>query len=86
MPWRRKWQPIPVFLPGESHGQRSLAGQRNLAGYSPWGLKESDMTKQLDNNNKICCEFFCPLAVLVDRSHSMFVKGCLRQHVLGPKS
>ena len=47
--------------------------------------KESDTTKQLDNN-KICCEFFCPLAVLVDRSHSMFVKGCLRQHMLGPKS
>ena len=31
-PWRRKWQPTPVFLPGKSHGQR------NLAGYSPWGL------------------------------------------------
>ena len=29
-PWRRKWQPTPVFLPGESHGQRSLAG------YSLW--------------------------------------------------
>ena len=29
-PWRRKWQPTPVFLPGESHGQRSLVG------YSPW--------------------------------------------------
>ena len=34
---RRVWQPIPVFLPGESHGQRSLAG------YRPWGHKESDM-------------------------------------------
>ena len=33
IPWRRKWQPIPVFLPGESHGQRSLAG------YSPQGHK-----------------------------------------------
>ena len=32
-PWRRKWQSIPVFLPGESHEQRSLAG------YSPWGRK-----------------------------------------------
>ena len=31
--WRRKWQPTPVFLPGESYGQRSLAG------YSPWGRK-----------------------------------------------
>ena len=39
IPWRRKWQPMPVFLPGESHGQRSLAG------YSPWGHKESDMTE-----------------------------------------
>ena len=39
--WRRKWQPTPVFLPGESHGQRSLAG------YSPWGHKESDPTEQL---------------------------------------
>ena len=39
--WRREWLPIPVFLPGESHGQRSLAG------YSPWGSKESDMTERL---------------------------------------
>ena len=35
----RKWQPTPVFLPGKFHGQRSLAG------HSPWGLKESDMTE-----------------------------------------
>ena len=34
IPWRRAWQPTPVFLPGESHGQRSLAG------YSPRGRKE----------------------------------------------
>jgi len=40
-PWRRAWQPTPVFLPGEFHGQRSLAG------YSPWGRKELDMTEQL---------------------------------------
>ena len=37
--WSRKWQPTPVFLPGKSHGQRSLAG------YNPWGCKESDMTE-----------------------------------------
>ena len=36
IPWRREWQPTPVFLTRESHGQRSLAG------YSPWGHKESD--------------------------------------------
>ena len=41
MPWRRQWQPTPVFLPGEFHGQRSLVV------YSPWGPKESDMTEQL---------------------------------------
>ena len=39
IPWRRKWLPIPVFLPGESHGQRSLVG------YSPWGQKELDTTE-----------------------------------------
>ena len=39
IPWRRAWHPTPVFLPGESHGQRSLQG------YSPWGCKESDMTE-----------------------------------------
>ena len=41
IPWKRKWQPIPVFLPGKSHGQRSLVG------YSPWGRKESDTTERL---------------------------------------
>ena len=44
IPWRRKWQPTPVFLPGESHGQRSLVG------YSPWGHRESDMTEQLSTH------------------------------------
>ena len=39
VPWRRAWQPTPVFLPGESHGQRSLVG------YSPWGHKKLDMTE-----------------------------------------
>ena len=38
-PWKTKWQPTPVFLPGKYHGQRSLAGS------SPWGHKESDTTK-----------------------------------------
>ena len=40
IPWKRKWQPIPVFLLGKSQGQRSLVG------YSPWGRKESEMTKR----------------------------------------
>ena len=41
IPWRGKLQPTPVFLPGESHGWRSLVG------YSPRGRKESDMTEGL---------------------------------------
>ena len=40
-PWRSKWQPTSVFLPGEFHRQRSLAG------CSPWGRKEPDMTERL---------------------------------------
>ena len=46
-PWRRKWQPTLVFLPGKSHGQRSLVS------YSPWGRRESEMTERLNNSNKI---------------------------------
>ena len=40
-PWRRQWHPTPVFLPGKSHGRRSLVG------YSPRGHKESDTTERL---------------------------------------
>ena len=41
IPWRRKWQPAPIFLSGKSQGRRSLVS------YSPWGCKELDMTEQL---------------------------------------
>ena len=41
IPWRRAQQPTPVFLPGESHGQKSLVG------YSPWGHRELNMTERL---------------------------------------
>ena len=62
IPWRRAWQSTPVFLPGESHGQRSLVG------YSPWGGKESDMTEatehvhtvEKDLDSKVTgCLFWC---------------------------
>ena len=39
IPWRRAWQPSPIFLPEESHGERSLVG------YSPWGPTELDTTE-----------------------------------------
>ena len=46
IPWRRKWQPTLVFLPGTFHGQRSLVS------YSPWDHKESDKTWGLSNSNR----------------------------------
>ena len=48
IPWRREWQPTPVFLPRESHGLRGLAG------YIPWSYKESDTTEQLTFHSRIC--------------------------------
>ena len=47
-PWRREWLPTPVFLPGEFHEQRSLAG------YRPWGCKELDMTERLTFTFTLC--------------------------------
>ena len=54
IPWRRKWQPTSVFLPGKSHGQRSLAG------YSPWSLKRvwhNLATKQQQNKAIVIISF-----------------------------
>ena len=45
MPWRREWQPTPVFSPGKLHGQGSLVG------YGPWGCKESDKTELLTHTH-----------------------------------
>ena len=51
IPWRRKWQPTPVFLPGKSHGQRGLAGCR------PQGFKELDTAEGLSTHSQAlsCC-------------------------------
>ena len=46
IPWRRKWQPTPVFLPGKFHGQSSLMD------YSPWDFKELDMAKPLNTHTQ----------------------------------
>ena len=45
IPWRRAWEPSPVGLPRESHGQRSLVG------YSPWGHNELDMTEATEHTH-----------------------------------
>ena len=47
--WRRQWHPTPVFLPGESHGWRSLVG------CSSWGREESDRTEQLHFHFSLSC-------------------------------
>ena len=52
IPWRRKWQPTPGFVPRESHWQR------NLAGYSPWGHKASDMTDRVSKRSKCFWHIF----------------------------
>ena len=49
MHWRRKWQPTPVFLPGESQGQGSLVGCR------PWGCTESDTTEATSHSLHAVC-------------------------------
>ena len=67
-PWRRKWQPTPVFLPAEFHGQRSLAD------YSPWGSKESDMTKWLTHKHMIIYTFYM-FSKVQDRIHGERRKG-----------
>ena len=67
MKWRRKWQPTPVFLPGKSHGWRTLVG------YSPWGRKELDKTEQL--------HFHFQLYSLIIYTLSKNVEGDLHIHL-----
>ena len=52
MHWRRKWQPTPVFLPGESQGRRSLVG------CCPWGRTESDMTEAMQQQQQHVFKIF----------------------------
>ena len=55
IPWRREWLPTPVFLPGKSHGQRSLMG------YSSWGRTESDTTEALKHSRFLLSGTMCSL-------------------------
>ena len=71
IPWRRKWQNTPAFLPGKSHGQR------NLEDYSPWGCKESDIIEWLTHvhiseSNSICL-FLSDLFHSIIHSSSIYV-------------
>ena len=80
IPWRRKWQPTPVFLPEKFHGQRSLAG------YSPWGHKESDTTEWLNNNKQnhfMQGSFVIILTFQKEHFGSHIVKGALQRDKTG---
>ena len=59
IPWRRKWLPTLVFLPGELHGQRSLAG------YSPCDGKDSDMTERACRHTSVCRELQIEINVVI---------------------
>ena len=61
-PWRRKWQPTPVSLPGESNGQRSLAGR------SPWGRKETQLHNGLPTGTHTHTQRQSALALNVQES------------------
>ena len=59
-PWvRKEWLPTPVFLPGESHGQRSLAG------YSPQGCKELDMTEVTEHARRHAYQYLTYFPILL---------------------
>ena len=59
IPWRREWQPTPVFLLGKSHGQRSLMG------YRPWGCKELYMTGHSIHNSHVKWYLYYNDAILI---------------------
>ena len=78
-PLEKKWQPTPVFLPEKFHGQKSLAG------YSPRGCNELDITEQLSTHahNRIKCDYslkfihFTPMVCTLDK----FLHMCIIRHV-----
>ena len=65
LPWTREWQPTSVFLPGESPEQRSLAG------YSPWGCKELDVTETTEHAH-IMIYNLSALLILCTQIHTHF--------------
>ena len=83
IPWRRTWQPTPVFLPGKSHEQRSLVG------YSPWGHKKSDITdQQIPSLSHVSTDWFqMYLFFTLDYDFTLcFVLNCFALWPLGAPS
>ena len=87
-PWRRKWQPTPVLLPGKFHGQRSLVS------YSPWGRKESDTTEQLHftlllkhSRHELTLQFLFLLCPDTSMAHTpAFFKSFFKYHLFSEAS
>ena len=86
IPWRRKWQPTPVLLPGKSHGRRSLAG------YSPRGSKSvgHDLATEQHNNriqeNATVLDSLPAHSELWDRRRVSIAVGALQSTHSGPGS
>ena len=70
IPWRRKWQPTPVFLLGKFHGQRSLAS------CSPWGRKESDTTEWLNFHFHFSVDSELARGKMINWGHLKILKVC----------
>ena len=79
-PWKRACPPTPVFLPGESDGQRSLAS------YSPWGLKESDTTEHTHigcKPNVSCVQVVCVTRWLMKKIEELNKRRVCPQLIIG---
>ena len=76
IPWRKKWQPTPVFLPGKFNGQRSLIG------YSPWDHKELDTTERLNSSSSFVWAYsiFKLTALRCFLWHSLLSHGLTQCH------
>ena len=75
IPWERKWKSTPVFLPGKSHGQRSLAS------YSPWGYKELNTTECLNTaQQSVMGSFLLPVMIsgtyMITNPSFKFLSSC----------
>ena len=75
IPWRRRWQPILVFLPGESHRQRKLEQ------CSPWGCKESDMTEH-NTHTSYMHDIECMILYILYRNYLTLLSGTSFQVLL----
>ena len=80
IPWRRAWRPTLVFLPGESHGQKSLTG------YSSWGHKELDVTEHTHATTQHTCQLLMEVEVTSEASWYLSMRTMQEKGQLEPLS